>query len=131
MVPLGPRDFPILKRLLGHGIDTPNDPSRSTPGPSFHPDQGLQYCSSAVREKLRILGMTQSMSRKGHFYDNAFAESFCPSLKTELDKERFESVEEARTEMFDDVNWYNSDRLHSSPGYMGPIEYLNEQRCAA
>ena len=105
--------------------------SRTLPGLTFHSDRRVQHCSSAVRDKLRILGITQSMSRKGNCYDNAFAESFFHSLKTELDKERFESVEEARKEIFDYVNWYNRDRLHSSLGYMSPIEYLNEQRCAA
>ena len=108
---------------------------QSTPGAlqglTFHSDQGVQYCSSSVREKLKILGISQSMSRKGNCYDNAFAESFFHSLKTELDKVRFESVEEARKEIFDYVNWYNRDRLLSSLGYMSPIEYINAPRCAA
>ena len=53
---------------------------RTTPGRLdtlvFHSDQGSQYCADIVRDKLSLLNITQSMSRKGNCYDNAFAESF-------------------------------------------------------
>jgi len=62
---------------------------------TFHSDQGIQYCSSSVRNKLAALKITQSMSRKGNCYDNAFVESFFHSLKTELEIDRFESHQEA------------------------------------
>ncbi len=42
----------------------------------FHSDQGVQYCSREVRDKLKFHELTQSMSRKGNCYDNAFVESF-------------------------------------------------------
>ena len=55
---------------------------RMTPGRlhemTFHSDQGVQYCSEIVRNKLKLLGATQSMSRRGNCYDNAFMESFFP-----------------------------------------------------
>ena len=108
---------------------------QSSPGAlqdlTFHSDQGIQYCSSKVRNKLRFLNIKQSMSRKGNCYDNAFAESFFHSLKTELEKERFENIEEARKEIFEYITWYNRERLHSALGYMSPMEYLNKQRRAA
>jgi transposase InsO family protein len=53
-------------------------------GTIFHSDQGVQYCSREVRDKLSFLNVTLSMSRKGNCYDNAFMESFFHSLKTEL-----------------------------------------------
>lgn len=93
---------------------------------TFHSDQGVQYCSSQVREKLKILNVRQSMSRKGNCYDNAFAESFFHTLKNELEKTKFENVEEARTMIFEYINWYNRERLHSSLGYLSPIEYVKQ-----
>ena len=48
----------------------------SLEGMVFHSDQVSQYCSDIVRNKLQLLGASQSMSRKGNCYDNAFVESF-------------------------------------------------------
>ncbi|PIR35127.1 MAG: IS3 family transposase [Bdellovibrio sp. CG11_big_fil_rev_8_21_14_0_20_39_38] len=97
----------------------------------FHSDQGIQYCSSEVRNKLKILKITQSMSRKGNCYDNAFAESFFGTMKNELDKNKFEDLNEVKREIFKYVNWYNRERLHSSLGYLSPMEYKTENRLAA
>lgn len=98
----------------------------------FHSDQGSQYCSDKVRGTIQIVGMKQSMSRKGNCYDNAFVESFFHSLKNELEKSVFKNLEEAKKYVFEYMNWYNRERLHSSLGYMSPIEYkenINRQ-CA-
>ncbi len=92
----------------------------------FHSDQGVQYCSKEVRGKLRFLGLTQSMSRKGNCYDNAFVESFFHSLKTELGHKVFESFEEAKKEIFEYIDWYNKERLHSSLGYLSPKDYVKQ-----
>lgn len=103
----------------------------SLEGVIFHSDQGVQYCSSEVRDKLKVLKMTQSMSRKGNCYDNAFAESFFHSLKTELDYHVFDSFEQARKEVFEYIDWYNNERLHSSLGYMSPRKYSELNRSVA
>ena len=66
----------------------------------FHSDQGSQYCADIVRDKLSLLKITQSMSRKGNCYDNAFAESFFSTLKTELPRKKFRDLEDARREIF-------------------------------
>lgn len=95
----------------------------SLKGTVFHSDQGVQYCSSTVRDKLALLEMTQSMSRRGNCYDNAFVESFFHSLKNELEKQTFGNIEEAKRAIFEYINWYNRERLHSSLGYLSPIEY--------
>ena len=92
----------------------------------FHSDQGVQYCSFEFREKLELLSMTQSMSRKGNCYDNAFAESFFHSLKTELGHKVFENFKEAKKEINEYINWYNNERLHSSLGYLSPKDYVRE-----
>ena len=90
----------------------------------FHSDQGIQYCSKMVRQKLEFLGITQSMSRKGNCYDNAIVESFFHTLKNELPKMRFKNLAEVRKEVFKYIEtWYNTERMHSSLGYKSPVEY--------
>ena len=111
------------------------DAVRRTSGPLngliFHSDQGIQYCASEVRNKLKILDVTQSMSRKGNCFDNAFAESFFGTMKAELGIKCFNNLAEAKKEIFSYINWYNFERLHSSLGYLSPVEYRNENRLAA
>lgn len=97
----------------------------------FHSDQGIQYCSTEVRKKLDILDITQSMSRKGNCYDNAFAESFFHSLKNEIGNKKFANLEDAKREIFRYITWYNRERLHSSLGYLSPVEYGEQNRHAA
>ena len=108
---------------------------RTTPGPLdtlvFHSDQGSQYCADIVRDKLSLLNITQSMSRKGNCYDNAFAESFFSSLKTELPRKKFADLEDARKEIFKYIEWYNRERLHSSLGYLSPLDYSGHNRHVA
>jgi len=108
---------------------------RGTSGPLnnliFHSDQGVQYCSSDVRKKLEILKVTQSMSRKGNCYDNAFAESFFGTMKSELEFNHFLDLDESKREIFKYINWYNQERMHSSLGYLSPVEYRNNNRLAA
>lgn len=108
---------------------------RNTSGPlqhlTFHSDQGVQYCSSEVREKLELLDITQSMSRKGNCYDNAYAESFFGTMKNELEVGHFGNLDEAKREIFQYINWYNNERIHSALGYLSPVEYNNETRLAA
>ena len=73
-------------------------------------------------------GMKQIMSGKGNCYDNAVAESFFKTLKTEiiyLKKGSYKSRVEAKREIFEYIEcFYNSKRLHSAPGYNSPKEYL-------
>lgn len=90
-----------------------------------HSDRGSQYASEAVRQRLALLGITASMSRKGNCYDNAYAESFFHTLKTELVyRNRFNTKQEAMAAIFKYIEvWYNKTRLHSSLGYKSPIDY--------
>ena len=108
---------------------------RDTSGPlnglTFHSDQGVQYCSGEVRSKLEILNVKQSMSRKGNCYDNAFAENFFGTMKNEMEFNHFGNLEEAKREIINYINWYNRERMHSSLGYLSPVEYLKKTRLAA
>jgi len=65
------------------------------------------------------------MSRKGECHDNAVAESFFSTLKTELvDDEDYRTRSEARQSIFEYIEvFYNRQRRHSYLGYISPVEY--------
>ncbi len=90
-----------------------------------HSDRGSQYASMAYQELLCSRGFVCSMSRKGNCWDNACAESFFATLKVELiHNRRYETRDEARRDIFDYIEvFYNRVRLHSSLGYLSPLEF--------
>lgn len=89
-----------------------------------HSDQGSQYTSTAYLNCLNDALAKLSMSGAGNCYDNAVVESFFATLKTECVVEPFATRSEARTTIFEYVEvWYNRQRLHSSLGYLSPIEF--------
>ena len=95
----------------------------------FHSDRGSQYSSDAVRKPLSVIGANLSMSGVGNCYDNAQAEAFFSTLKTECfpDNQVFASQAEARREIFEYMElYYNSRRLHSALGYRTPRQYETE-----
>ena len=86
----------------------------------FHSDQGCQYRSAAVRQPLTLLGLQPSMSAAGNCYENATAEAFFSTLKTEAfpSDQVFATKAEARRELFEYIEvYYNNQRLHSRLGY--------------
>ncbi len=90
-----------------------------------HSDRGTQYASDQYRSKLATLNIRASMSRKGNCWDNAFAESFFATLKKELVyRECYKTHVEAKKSVFEYIEvWYNRKRIHSSIGYMTPVQY--------
>jgi putative transposase len=88
-------------------------------------DQGSQYASEKLREKMKLCGIIASMSRKGNCWDNAHCESFFHSLKTEpVYRTNFKTREEAKQAIFEWIEcWYNAERRHSALEYMAPNEY--------
>jgi len=94
----------------------------------FHSDRGSQYTAKLFKEVLRTNKIRQSMSRKGNCWDNACAESFFHTLKTELVKhENYNSREEARLSVFEYIEiFYNRQRRHSYLGYVSPVKYENK-----
>lgn len=90
-----------------------------------HSDRGCQYTSAMYQARLDDLKVvTPSMSGTGNCYDNAVAESFFGTLKTECVSRRFASHREARRAVFEFIEiWYNRQRLHSSLGYHSPEAY--------
>jgi transposase InsO family protein len=93
-----------------------------------HSDRGSQYACHAYRHRLESYGMVASMSRKGNCWDNAPTERFFRSLKSErLTACRFLTRNEAKDEILDYITYYNSIRLHSTLGYLSPMDYEKEQ----
>lgn len=90
-----------------------------------HSDRGCQYASDEYRRRLSARKIQCSMSRKGDCWDNAVAESFFGTLKTELaHRTRWSTREEARAAVFEYIEvFYNRQRLHSSLGYLSPVEF--------
>lgn len=87
-----------------------------------HSDRGSQYASKEYREHLAIMGMEQSMSRKGNCWDNAPTERFFRSLKYEqLHYEKFRTGAEAKLSIIDYLAFYNGKRIHSTLGYKSPL----------
>jgi len=101
----------------------------SPKGVIFHSDRGSQYCSAAVRRRLKRYHFIQSMNRKANCWDNAPAEAFIKTLKNELWGHRaFRTREIARLAIFEYIEvFYNRQRLHSGIGYVTPIEFEESQ----
>jgi putative transposase len=91
----------------------------------MHTDRGSQYGADSYRQLLTQHGMQPSMSRKGNCWDNAVAESFFHTLKTELIYlEDFDTREHAETAVFEYIEvFYNRQRCHSANGYLAPLAY--------
>ena len=93
------------------------------PGAIHHSDRGGQYASTNYRQLLEGAQMRQSMNRAGDCYDNAFMESCFGTMKTEMEMETYESLEHARREIEEYVNYYNAIRRHSSLDYRSPNNF--------
>jgi putative transposase len=98
------------------------------PGPGsliHHSDRGVQYASIAYRQRLADRDITISMSRPGNPFDNAKAESFMKTLKTEeINGKAFTDLSDARRRIDSFIaEVYNKERLHSALGYQSPLEF--------
>ncbi len=90
----------------------------------FHSDRGSQYCSHEFQNALKGWDMRSSMSRKGNCWDNAPTESFWGRLKTaSLYGRKFATRQEAMDAVLDWMAFYNHRRLHSTLGYLSPMQY--------
>ena len=91
----------------------------------WHTDRGSQYASESHRSILKDHDIIQSMSRKGDCWDNAVAESFFKTLKTELTNHyQFNNQQEAKNVIFEYIEvFYNRIRTHSANNYLSPVEF--------
>ena len=91
----------------------------------WHTDRGSQYASYSHKKLLQDNGIIQSMSRKGNCWDNAVAESFFHTLKTELVfHENYETKAQANQSIFEYIEvYYNRERIHSANNNLSPVEF--------
>lgn len=96
----------------------------------FHSDRGVQYANKKFVNTVEFYGITRSMSRKGNCWDNAVAESFFKSLKTELIYgNRLFTKEKMELEIFQYIEiWYNKKRRHSALRYQTIEEFNNQNK---
>lgn len=94
-------------------------------GLQHHSDRGCHYTSHEFQRLLKSYNIDCSMSAAGHCYDNAVAESFFHTLKTEcVYFERYQTREEAKASLFEYIElFYNKDRIHSTLGYLSPNQF--------
>lgn len=90
----------------------------------FHTDRGNEFKNQSIEETLEAFEITRSLSHKGCPYDNAVAEATFKVIKTEFVwNETFHTLGELHLKFSDYVNWYNHCRIHSSLGYLTPVQY--------
>jgi transposase InsO family protein len=93
-------------------------------GALFHSDRGSQYASADFTKTIESLGFVPSMSGKGDCWDNAVAESFFATLKTEEATQPYETKAAAHVGIARFIHgYYNPVRLHSTIGYLSPNDF--------
>ncbi len=119
----------LAKAALSHAL------RRQQPEPSklmFHSDQGVQYSAKRFINYLKVFNITQSMSRRGNCWDNSVMERFFRSLKSErLNHLTFIHHDAAVAIVESYIYFYNYKRLHSSLGYITPVQKMVELKKAA
>ncbi len=103
---------------------------RPAAGLLHHSDRGSQYADHDYVRALAAHQIERSMSRRGNCYDNAFAESFFSSFKTESGIEDVVPATRRDAELtaFDYIEtFYNPTRRHSSLGYLSPVAFEQQQ----
>nr|WP_181726829.1 IS3 family transposase [Micromonospora provocatoris] len=98
---------------------------RPADGLVFHSDRGCQYTSAQHARLAKRHGVRLSVGRRGQCWDNAVAESFFATLKTELiHRQAWATRQAAYQATFEYIEgWYNTRRRHSSLGYQSPVAY--------
>lgn len=100
----------------------------SSQGLIFHSDRGSQYASKDYQMALQNAGIQSSMSRRANCWDNAVAESFFGTIKTELIYPRvFSEYVDAKTAITEWIEvFYNRKRIHSTIGFLSPVQFEEE-----
>ena len=133
------------RRVVGWAVSDRNDRSlaqealrraleqrRPPRGLVHHSDRGSVYASGDYRAMLTKHGVVASMSRRGDCWDNAVAESFFGTLKGEhVDHETYATRAAGAASIGEYIDFYNTQRRHSTLGYLSPLEYEVRWRCGA
>jgi transposase InsO family protein len=121
----------LRTELVLDALEMANGLRRPGAGLIAHSDRGSQYTSLAYTDRLDELGLAPSVGSRGDTYDNALAEAWVATFKSELvDGRRFSSFEHAEREVLHWIGFYNEERLHEELGDLPPAEYeeLNIRR---
>jgi transposase InsO family protein len=115
----------IKVSLVNDALEMAINTRKPSKGLIWHTDRGSQYASYSHRDLLTEHGIVQSMSRKGNCWDNAVAESFFHTLKTELTHhEIYETRAQANQSIFEYIEvFYNKQRMHSTNNNLSPVEF--------
>ena len=96
------------------------------------PVEFAQYTSGQFGDALDAHGVLASVGSTGDAYDNAMAESFVDTFKTELIADRvWSGRSQLELAIVEWVGWYNARRLHGELGDIPPVEYELEHALAA
>jgi transposase InsO family protein len=111
--------------LVCQGLNEARQRCRPREGLIIHSDRGSQYASGVYRQLLQDIRAVPSMSRRANCYDNAMMESFWSTLKAECFASYLPATHrEAQQMIFEYVEtYYNRVRLHSSLGYLSPLDF--------
>ena len=95
----------------------------------FHSDRGVQYANKKFANTIESYEVIRSMSRKGNCWDNAVAESFFKTLKTEqIYGNKLISKEQMKLDIFEFIEiWYNRKRRHSALDYKTIEEFWKQK----
>jgi putative transposase len=122
----------LKANLVTNALQMALDRRQPRPGLIVHTDRGSQYGADRYLQLLLHHGIIPSMSRKGNCWDNAVADRFFHTLKTEcIYLERFDTREQAQDVIFDYIEgFYNRQRCHSANGNLAPMVYEETQKAA-
>ena len=122
----------LKAELVTNALQMALDQRQPRPGLIMHTDRGSQYAADRYLQLLHHYEIVPSMSRKGNCWDNAVAESFFHTLKTEcVYLETFATREQAQDVIFEYIEvFYNRQRRHSANGHLAPVLYEQSQKAA-
>ncbi len=110
--------------LVLDALEMANGLRRPALGLIAHTDRGSQYTSLRYTDRLDELEIAPSVGSRGDAFDNAMAEAWVATFKSELvDGRRFPSYEHAEHEILSWISFYNDERLHEELGDLPPAEY--------
>jgi putative transposase len=114
----------LRTELVMDALEMANGLHRPAEGLIAHSDRGSQYTSLAYTDRLDELAIAPSVGSRGDAYDNAMAEAWIATFKSEfVDGRRFPSYEQAEHETLHWIGFYNEERLHEALGDLPPTEY--------
>ena len=119
------RTTALTRKALRHALRVRQPKGR----PVFHSDRGVEYVSTDYRRAVKRSGLAQSVNRPLRMNDNAHMESWNKTMKSDMyHRENFTSDVMLRKSIRSYIDFYNRTRLHSSLGYLSPMEF--EKACA-